>query len=78
MLAHRVGKADTILQAMEQIEKDGPESMKADARYHINYGDQVLTDSLRAPLVHLVDKFAGAGRGRDLAAQDLGPERQNW
>ncbi|HKX11608.1 MAG TPA: tetratricopeptide repeat protein, partial [bacterium] len=48
------GKADTILDAMKLIEADGPESMKADARYHINYEDKLFTGYPLGALVHLV------------------------
>lgn len=72
------GKADTILQAMEQIEKDGPESMKAEARYYINYEDKVVTGFPLGALVHLVDKLPPEpGEAVTLLNKTWDLERQN-
>ncbi len=72
------GKADTILQAMEQIEKDGPESMKAEARYYINYEDRVVTGFPLGALVHLVDKLPPEpGEAVTLLNKTWDLERQN-
>lgn len=72
------GKANTILQAMEQIEKDGPESMKAEARYYINYEDKVVTGFPLGALVHLVDKLPPEpGEAETLLNKTWDLERQN-
>ncbi|MFO1464151.1 MAG: hypothetical protein U1F66_10280 [bacterium] len=72
------GKADTILQAMEQIEKDGPESMKKDARSYIDYEDRAFTGYPLGALVHLVDKLPPEpGEAEELLHKTWDLERQN-
>lgn len=72
------GKADTILQAMQLIEKDGPESMKAEAKYYINYNDSLITGYPLGALVHLVDKLPPEkGEAETLLRKTWDLERQN-
>ncbi|MCC6271941.1 MAG: tetratricopeptide repeat protein [Deltaproteobacteria bacterium] len=72
------GRADTMLQAMEQIEKDGPEAMKADARYYIEYRDVAMTGYPLGALVHLVDKLPPEpGEAERLLNKTWDLERQN-
>lgn len=72
------GKADTILEAMKLIEANGPEAMKKDARYYINYEDQVITGYPLGALVHLVDKLPPEkGEAETLLRKTWDLERQN-
>ncbi|HEX5035194.1 MAG TPA: tetratricopeptide repeat protein, partial [bacterium] len=72
------GKADTILDAMKLIEANGPESMKADARYYINYEDKLFTGYPLGAMVHLVAKVPPEkGQAAELYRKAWDLERQN-
>jgi len=72
------GKANSILEAMKQIQSDGPESMKEEASYYIDYKDRIITGYPLGALVHFVDKLPpDLGEGNDLLHKTWDLERQN-
>ncbi|MCE9624450.1 MAG: tetratricopeptide repeat protein, partial [Deltaproteobacteria bacterium] len=72
------GKANSILDAMKQIQAEGPESMKANATSYINYEDRAVTGYPLGALVHLVDKLPPEpGEAEELLHKTWDLERQN-